>query len=654
MPVPEYEFLRQAGRILNSGQSRSLVLSGNVNDLFFCAAACEDRGIGASAGAAANAGAVPEQARAGGGYVPLLELLTRQWDVPGKMLVLYELNGPVRFLRPEQRERMREAWKRWRAGLDDTALALQNMLSGGRTQKDLDRQGEKFDALLEESTGRPTVALEFLRQLCLASRSLLQGAPVLPEDLIVIIEAADLLIPEGEVLHLPEADRQRVAIGCDWFSDPGFCAGGDAVVLLAESRSQLNGRLARLPQLLEVTVPSPDPAAREHLIRHLQAALVSPVSIEAKAVSGAEPLADGAGIAVRGGVQGLEANPEQLAVLTAGLSAHALRQLLLGARYAGRGLTTADVMAKVEAFAQSQLGEGVIEFKKPTHALKDVIGFSGLKRFLREEFIPRCKAGPEAALSGAAVCGSIGGGKSFIFEAVAGELGMIVLVLKNIRSQWYGQTDVIFERLRRLLESLPKALILVDEADTQFGGVGAETHETERRLTGRIQTMMADPALRGRVIWLLMTARVHLLSPDLRRPGRVGDLIIPVLDPQGEDRTEFLRWAVRPGLGREPSELELRDLQDATQGYSAAAFSSLRSELKAARELSGAELSAQQVGAIIADRLSPDIRAMRRYQELQALLNCTRRSLLPDPAISEDGRELWRRELQELERQGCR
>ena len=92
---------------------------------------------------------------------------------------------------------------------------------------------------------------------------------------------------------------------------------------------------------------------------------------------------------------------------------------------------------------------------------------------------------------------------------------------------------MIFERLRRVLEALEKVVIFVDEADTQFGGVGAETHSTERRLTGKIQAMMSDPRLRGRVIWLLMTARIHLLSPDIRRPGRVGDLIIPVLDPEG-------------------------------------------------------------------------------------------------------------------------
>ena len=150
------------------------------------------------------------------------------------------------------------------------------------------------------------------------------------------------------------------------------------------------------------------------------------------------------------------------------------------------------------------------------------------------------------------MAGPIGAGKTFIFEAVAAELDMPVLVLKNIRSQWFGQTDVILERLRRVLESLDRVVIFVDEADTQFGGVGPDAHSTERRLTGKIQAMMSDPKLLGKVYWLLMTARIHLLSPDIRRPGRVGDLIIPVLDPPtDEDRDEFVRWMLKPALGKE-------------------------------------------------------------------------------------------------------
>jgi SpoVK/Ycf46/Vps4 family AAA+-type ATPase len=231
---------------------------------------------------------------------------------------------------------------------------------------------------------------------------------------------------------------------------------------------------------------------------------------------------------------------------------------------------------------------------------------------------------------------------------------MPVLVLKSIRSQWFGQTDVIFERLRRVLEALEKVVIFVDEADTQFGTVGAGGHETERRLTGKIQAMMSDPRLRGRVIWLLMTARIHLLSPDIRRPGRVGDLIIPILDPQGEDRRDFIRWLLQASqLADQPEQREtltkLLDEEILAHGFSAAAFASLRSQLKAERPQNQEELI-----ALIRDHLPPAIEQTRNYQSLQALVNCTRRSLLPNPDISEDERGRWEHEIRQLEREGIR
>jgi hypothetical protein len=321
-------------------------------------------------------------------------------------------------------------------------------------------------------------------------------------------------------------------------------------------------------------------------------------------------------------------------------------------------------VAKVEEFVLSQLGEDVVEIKKPSHGLDDVVGFTELKKFLRQELIPRFRAGGVAALPGAAVAGPIGSGKTFVFEAVAAELDMVVVVLKSLRSQWFGQTDVIFERLRRVLEALSRVVIFVDEADTQFGGVGQGSHATERRLTGKIQQMMSDPRLRGRVYWLLMTARIHLLSPDIRRPGRVGDLIIPVLDPEGEDRRAFLGWVLEGAGLEKPLPSELERLEEETGGYSPAAFAALRSRLKAERALrsvdgasTGKRVSAQglafeRVLEIVHDQLPADIGDTRRYQALQALLNCTRRSLLPEGGVGEKERREWGRELRELEARG--
>jgi len=602
----DYTFLRTAGRILNSGQSRTLIFTGNIHDLF--------------------------RLEQGGGvdYVPLQQLLCATWQVPQRILMVYELNGPIRFLSEADRERVREAWLRWRTGLDSNDLAIKAMLSQGREQTRLDQLGRSFDQNLTSAIGKPTLALEMLRQICLCSRTVLGGQPVLPQDIIILIEAADMLIPEGEIGRLSDADRHRVSICHDWFSDPEFARHGDAVILLAESRSLLNQRVAMLPPVLEISIPSPDHDDRLAFIEWFRDRQAPGEELRLWSTTG------------------------ELARFTAGLSIHALMQLLKGTVHEKRQIGLPDVVAKVEEFIQRQLGEDIVEFKKPSHTLEQVVGFTRLKDFLRRELIPRFLSTGADALPGAAVCGPIGGGKTFIFEAVANELDMVVLVLKNIRSMWYGQTDVIFERLRRVLDALTKVLIFVDEADTQFGGIGPESHATERRLTGKIQAMMSDPQLRGRVIWLLMTARIHLLSPDIRRPGRVGDLIIPVLDPAGEDREKFVRWTVGAALGRTPTKKVLEQIAPQMNDYSAASFASLRSELKARVVMKGGPLTLREIQAVINDHIPPAIGEMRRYQTLQALVNCTRRSLLPNPGVTEEERTEWEREIRTLEARGIR
>ncbi len=602
-PVP---FLKTAGKIINSDQTRTLLFTGNIHDLFSLS--------------------LPEETT----YVPLVDYLSANWSMPDRILLVYELNGPIRFVGTKDREKVRDAWLKWRSGFDADSLAIEKMLSSGKARARIETLHKAFDENLLAAVGNPTVALELLRQICLCSRSLVDGQPGLKENLTIIIEAGELVVPEGEISRLSDADRHRVAICQDWFADPGFMNSDDFVVLIAESRSLINQRVARLPQIIEVVIDAPDEAQRRHFIEWFDARLPEGKKLRTWGTD------------------------TELAQYTAGLSIHALMQLLKGAAYETRPLAPLDVITKVEEYIQSQLGEDIVEFKKPSHKLDDLVGFTRLKTFLKSELIPRLRTAGPAALSGAAVCGPIGGGKTFIFEAVASELDMIVIVLKNLRSQWFGQTDVVFERLRRVLDALAKVLIFVDEADTQFGGVGAETHATERRLTGKIQAMMSDSRLKGRVFWLLMTARIHLLSPDIRRPGRVGDLIIPVLDPEGADREDFIRWTVKGVLDTSPSAETMTRLAAAMLHYSAASFASLRGELKARSAILKRSLGADEVVEIIADHIPPAILDTRRYQTLQALINCTRKSLLPDPNIREEDRRVWEEEIRALERNGIR
>lgn len=598
--------------LINSGTSRSIVLHGNIHDLFF----------------------IQEEKHED--YIPLVPFLTRSWDIPGFILIVYELNGPLRFLNANDRKSMKTVFHSWRKLIDSdlnksSALSSeQNLsdLSGPKSQKPDGYPDDRFEEYLNDAIGSPTLALELLRQFCLISRTNKpNGDPLLPEKLIILIEATDMLLPEGEIRSLNIGDRHRVSIVQDWISDSGFMKSSDTVVFIAESRSLINSRIMRLPQVVSVEIPSPDEEDRRHFISWFNRTQ--------------KP---------KDKVLNLWGSQSQLGILTAGLSIQALRQLLLSVCYSGEKLQPDTVIEKVSDFIQAQLGEDVVEFKKPNHSLKDIIGNKKLVDYLRSQLIPRISSTGKDAISGFSVCGPIGSGKTFIFEGLAGELDFPVLVLKNIRSMWFGQTDVIFERLRRLLMALVNVLIFVDEADTQFGGVGTDAHSTERRLTGKIQAMMSDPHLRGNITWLLMTARIYNLSPDLRREGRVGDIVIPVLDPMGEDREEFLRWTLNNVLTNDITDESFDRFQELTEGYSAASFGSLRADLEAAKARKG-ELNEEEIVEVISDRILPNIGPIRKYQTLQAYLNCTRKSLLPVDYTPEI-RESWMQQIAQLESQG--
>ncbi len=605
--------------LINSGTSRSLVLSGNIHDLFF----------------------LKEEERTD--YIPVVPFLTHSWDIPGFILIVYELNGPIRFAQDTEREKVERVFNRWR-GVTETGTDIGappspssgRATAGGSLDTAIEPSNASFSQYMTDAIGSPTLALELLRQFCLLSRSTnSDGEKFLSEKLIILIEAADMLLPEGEIRSLSVQDRHRVSIVQDWISDSNFMNGNDTVIFITESPSLLNSRIIRLPQVVNVEIPAPGMSERQHFISWFNN---TPQLIE-------KPL-------------NLWGTQAQLAMLTAGLSIQALRQMLLYACYAGEKLQPEDVIEKVSEFIQTQLGEDVVEFKKPAHSLKDIVGNQKLVDFLKTQLIPRITSTGPDAIPGMSVCGPIGSGKTFIFEGLAGQLDIPVLVLKNIRSMWFGQTDVIFERLRRLLMALVKVLIFVDEADTQFGGVGRDAHSTERRLTGKIQAMMSDPQLRGNITWLLMTARIYNLSPDLRREGRVGDIVVPVLDPSGEDREDFLRWTIAKVSSSPFSEEEIERLLKVTEDYSAASFASLRSDLEAASlikansETTG-ELTVDEIIAVAEDRILPNIGPIRQYQTLQALLNCTRKSLLPGD-YSPEIRESWVKQIAQLEAIGVR
>ncbi|MFI4860424.1 MAG: hypothetical protein ACIAXF_07060, partial [Phycisphaerales bacterium JB063] len=102
-PPPKYDFFSRIARIVNSGQSRAVMVAGEVHDLFFVgdkAAKLDESQEGNDSGGESPGGA------GGGEYVPLMPYLCKQCDIPGVVLLVYELNGPIRCVDPDDRRRL--------------------------------------------------------------------------------------------------------------------------------------------------------------------------------------------------------------------------------------------------------------------------------------------------------------------------------------------------------------------------------------------------------------------------------------------------------------------------------------------------------------------------------------------------------------------
>ena len=95
-------------------------------------------------------------------------------------------------------------------------------------------------------------------------------------------------------------------------------------------------------------------------------------------------------------------------------------------------------------------------------------------------------------------------------------------------------------------------VVVVDEADAALGGREQDGDSgTSSRVFGMIAAQMGDTRYRGRIIWMLLTARPDLLPIDLKRQGRA-EVHIPLFYPtdEGEIRADVRRswprsWARR-------------------------------------------------------------------------------------------------------------
>ncbi|HSF31625.1 MAG TPA: ATP-binding protein [Candidatus Tectomicrobia bacterium] len=474
-------------------------------------------------------------------------------------------------------------------------------------------KGQGLGDVLEkmaQTQHQPLPMLILLRGVSNAVTRLWTGDKGTYKPLCLIMQFAPSLFPEGDFDRLSELDRQRLVTFLNWINDPFFGRSGGLILLVSDTKSEMNRRVLALPVTEHVEIPLPSARERAHFVtQYMQACAPSDST--------------------------LEFEPTQQAFVedTAGLKLTSLEDLLETSRRTAEPLRREHVLAEVNLILEAELGD-VVKVNIPDHSPKDIIGNEAITAILRSIF-QRCD-NPETAVSAVLVSGPNGGGKTFQMEAFAAESGRIVIELTGLRGMWFGQTDKLFERLRWHIATYGKVLILVDEAHTAFGSVHhSDTHETERRLAGNIIKMMGDPRLRGKVLWALMTSRPDELDPDVKSRA---PLQIPIFDPEGEARQRFIQEMFQRRSIALAAE-ERHYVYQQTAHYSARDFDNLVREVKAQRKPVLEVLQIWQASAAIVQQ--------RRLQTLIAALHCSYPQLIPewlrnmDPeAIQKEAEEL--------------
>ncbi|MBI1290581.1 AAA family ATPase [bacterium] len=523
----------------------------------------------------------------------------------GRFVITYNIARGVTFTSPEQYAKLR------------TFYSQHDANGPVESTREQGNRGMRFDRAIAESQVYSFVTLRFLEELCRLAR-MHPSAGV--ANLTILIKHSETMIPDAPLAQLADIDRQKLTLLTEWFTDPAFCDSNEQVILISATSAAIHEQIRRLPQVSQIPVPLPDRAQRLAFIEWMHSQ--------------------------KGGAVKLGRTTEELAELTAGMTLLTLQNLFLKAAHSADTLDEKDILESLNRLLQSELGDK-IEMVRPAHSMADVIGASALKRELARIKALLDTRDPEVAPVGILVAGPNGVGKTFVFEAWASECDRLVIVLKNLRSMYFGQTDQIFEKLRHVLEALGNVIIFIDEADTVFGRPGPNTHETESRLFGNLIKMMGEPRNRGRIVWILLTARPDNLAPDLKRSGRAG-LHLPVFDPEGQDRRDYIDTILRRA-GLDPATLGAEDranIETQTASLSPADFKEVLVELRAERALTGT-LTVAQVGEVLGNILPGQIAAQRRIQTLNAFLECSRKSLIP-PSLAGLSRADAERELEQL------
>jgi hypothetical protein len=315
------------------------------------------------------------------------------------------------------------------------------------------------------------------------------------------MKAAHLVVPATQAS--PNYELSALALLMRDWADDDLARHALVTWLIADNRADVHPLLVNNPHTAAIEVPLPTAGELHDAIEIVRAQY--PIALKE-----------------------LGAQSDQLAQQLVGATTNSIEHLLRITEHDKKTLTSKDVTQLKKELVERD-AEGLIDFIEPSRTLDDIYAQDGLKVALRQDMALWRAGDVEAMPMGYLFCGPVGTGKTFLVECLAGEAGVPVVKLKNFRDKWVGSTEGNLEKIFRLLKSLGRCIVFIDEADQALGK--RDSGANDSGLSGRIYSMfaeeMSNSANRGRIVWILASSRPDLIEVDLKRPGRV-DVKVPI------------------------------------------------------------------------------------------------------------------------------
>ncbi len=438
-------------------------------------------------------------------------------------------------------------------------------------------------------------------------RDNIMAAPEKRLRVAVLVSQASYLFPSGEPGRLGFPAAGMAVTLLNWATSAQVKRLEMAFVLIDERRSELSDRITGNPQVSTIEVPMPSERERTGYVRD-----VAPAD-RWKAIS--------------------DYSPEQLGTLSAGMSLNDLSVLIRSASDGGQRLD-ARLFGDIKKRLLERQCQGLLEFVEPKWKLDTVIGQDAAKQRLRDDAALLARGALDCVPMGYLLCGPVGTGKSFLAMCAAGEIGIPCVVLKNFRSKYVGETEGNLEKVLAVLRAMGPVMVVIDEADAALGDRDTEGDSgTSSRVFGMIATQMGDTRYRGRILWMLLTARPDLLPIDIKRQGRA-EVHIPLFYPTDDDELRKMFVMMAKKLGTTLGEADVPHIPQKGQ-LSGADIEGMvgrawrRSLLAGANHVTGESLRD------VVEQFMPSTQGLEReLQEVAAMIECTDREFLPAPIVA--------------------